>query len=411
MLQFLQEFYHRPDFWALLAIPLVAAFVGWVTNWIAIRMAFQPLGFVGFRGKVLQLGWQGTVPAQAERMAAIIADTTLGRMTNLTELFQEMEPERITRHIVRAMDDRLEEYVDEIMGERNSVLWENLPRMVRRRVYARARRQLPEIMDNIVEDIAQNIEELADLRQMVIRRLVEDKALMVRVFEECGEAELRFAVNSGLVFGLLLGLLQMGFYYFFPQNWVLPAFGFLVGLATNWLALGLIVHPVEPRRFGPFILQGLLLRRKDEVSEKFAEISAQEIINLRNLMLEVLAGPRSERTKAIVKRHLRPLLESSVVRTAVQLALGAEGYASLKHFVAERAVAMSLEPLADVKLSQERGGKVRAIFSERMKAMSNHDFQALVGPVFHEHGRALVMLGAIVGAVAGWLQLVVIFGG
>jgi len=72
------------------------------------------------------------------------------------------------------------------------------------------------------------------------------------------------------------------------------------------------------------------MKRKAEVADKFSEISTIEIVNLQNMMIEVMTGPRSYRTKAIIKKHLRPLLDSGVVRTAIQISIGAEGFADLK---------------------------------------------------------------------------------
>ncbi len=407
MLELLQEIYQRPDFWAFVTIPLVSAFVGWFTNWIAIEMTFWPLEFIGY--KPLRLGWQGIIPSKAVKMAGIVVDNTLAKLASLSELFQQMEPEKIAEHITKSINERVEEYVDEIMMERNAVLWENLPLMVKRRVYQRVRRQLPVMMDNIVEDMAQNIEDLVDLKQMVVKLLGDDKALVVRVFKECGSEELRFVVNSGIWFGFLFGLIQMAVYYFYPANWVLPFFGFIVGYATNWLALNLIFRPLDPMKVGPFTFQGLFLRRKLEVAEKFSEISTLEVVNLKNVMREVLFGPRSDRTKAIIKRHMRPLLESGVVRTAVQLTLGAEGYANLKHIVAEKAAAMSMDPLSDAKFSRERSSIIHDIFRRRMSAMSNAEFQDLLRPAFQEDEWILIMLGAVLGMAAGWVQLVVMF--
>ena len=66
-----------------ICIPLVAAFVGWLTNWLAVQMIFYPIDFVGVGLKrfvtgsiygcdVLQphglIGWQGIVPAKAAKM-------------------------------------------------------------------------------------------------------------------------------------------------------------------------------------------------------------------------------------------------------------------------------------------------------------------------------------------------------
>lgn len=42
----------------------------------------------------------------------------------------------------------------------------------------------------------------------------------------------------------------------------------MVGYITNWLAIKLIFEPVDPVKMGPFVLQGLFLKRQDEVSRR-----------------------------------------------------------------------------------------------------------------------------------------------
>ena len=320
-----------------------------------------------------------------------------------------MEPEKIASHISKSIMGRIDEYVDEIMSEKNAVLWDNLPLMVKRRVYSRVRRQLPSIMDNMVDDMAENIEELLDLKQMVVTLLSGNKALMVRVFKDIGDVELRFVVNSGFYFGFLFGLIQMWAWAVYPKPWVMPFFGFLVGYATNWLALNLIFRPLDPIKVGPVTLHGLFLRRKFEVSDKFAMIATQEVSNLKNLMNEVMTGPRSDRTRAMIKRHMRPLLESGVVRTAVQLTLGAEGYAQIKALVLEKAVAMTIGPLSDPSFNRERAGVIHEIFRDKMRIMSNVEFQDLLRPAFQEDEWILITLGAVLGLLAGYLQYVLMF--
>ncbi len=56
-----------PVWWPLLAIPLINGLVGWITNALAIRMLFGPIERIG----VGVVGWQGVIPAHAERMAGI----------------------------------------------------------------------------------------------------------------------------------------------------------------------------------------------------------------------------------------------------------------------------------------------------------------------------------------------------
>lgn len=71
------------------------------------------------------------------------------------------------------------------------------------------------------------------------------------------QVELAFLVNSGFGFGCMLGLIQMALWVFFELPWTLAAGGAAVGYLTNLIAIKLIFEPVEPTRFGPFVLQAI----------------------------------------------------------------------------------------------------------------------------------------------------------
>ena len=80
------------DFWKHVSIPFVAGLVGWATNWVAIKLTFQPIEFVGLRPF---LGWQGIIPSKAGKMAAIFAESTMFRLGTLGEIFRQMDPDKM----------------------------------------------------------------------------------------------------------------------------------------------------------------------------------------------------------------------------------------------------------------------------------------------------------------------------
>ena len=395
------EFSARPEFWVFVAMPFIAGTIGWITNWLAVQMTFYPVEFIGIRQF---LGWQGIIPSKVEKMASIVVDKTLQKLGSLDEFFREMEPEKIASHISKVTQARVEEYTDEVMSERNAVLWENLPIIVKKRVYQRVNRQIPELMDGLVKDISENIEDLVDLKHMITTLLVDDKKLLNRVFLEVGEPEFRFVINSGFYFGFLFGLIQLAVYIHYPEDWVNPVFGFLVGTATNWLALNVIFRPLNPVQLGPITMHGLFLKRQRDVAATFARLTTQEFMTVKNLMRAVMTGPRSHRTRAIIKKNIRPLVEGGVVRTAAQLTVGMGGYMNLKKAIEAKAIDMSLDPFDDPTFNKERGVVVERLFRERMEALSSEEFQELLRPAFQEDEWILILVGGVLGAVAGLIQ-------
>ncbi len=293
------------ELWKYLSIPVVAAVVGWGTNWVAIKLTFTPLEFVGIRPF---LGWQGIIPSKAAKMARTFANTTMTRLGRLPEVFESMEPEKISAQIQKVILPRMADYTDEIMMRRNPRLWRTTPGLAKDMVYARVRAEMPNLIENLMADIGQQIEDLIDFEHMLTHRLVNDKVLLNRLFLECGEKEFRFIINSGFLFGGLFGLVQLAVWYLYPAWWVLPLFGLLVGWATNWIAINVIFRPLNPVKVGPITVQGLFLKRQTEVAEVWCAIVTRDILTIRSLADAMLFGPRAERTNTLIREHIEPLV-------------------------------------------------------------------------------------------------------
>ncbi len=406
----IEQILNHPEFWKYVSIPFVAGFVGWSTNWLAVKLTFQPLEFLG---KKPFLGWQGIIPSKAEKMANTFVDSTMARLGTLSEVFAQMEPEKISAHINRSISPRMEELTDEVMLDSNPVLWENLLGVVRERVYSRVRDSLPRLVDNLMQEIHTQVEDLVDLKDIIVTRLVADKALLNRLFEEPGSSEFKFIVRSGAYFGFLFGLGQLGVWIFFQNWWILPLFGLLVGLATNWIALNLIFRPLHPKKIGPFTVQGLFLRRQKAVAGVWCRIVTREIFTIKALTRSMINGPKSDRTRSLIKKHMKPLVDESVgiVKPIAQVAVGMEGFARIRERVGELALDVSEDPFDNHIFVEDRATVVEDFLRARMQDLPPDQFQDLLRPCFQEDEWKLVLMGGVLGAAAGFAQLILVFGG
>lgn len=398
-----------PDWWKYATIPVIAGIIGYGTNWVAVKMTFLPLEFIGIPP---YLGWQGIIPSKARKMASIAVESTMSKLGSLSEIVEQMDPERIAERVIETADPLVEEMTAEIAERQNPELWRNLPDPMKRAIYDRVRRKLPVAVDGLMQDVGEQIEHLLDMRMMVIELMADDKDLTNRMFLEAGEAEFRFIVNSGLYFGFALGLVQMGVQIVFDAWWVLPIAGILVGYITNWLALNLIFRPVEPKRIGPFVAHGLFLRRQAEVASVFTRLVTREILTLRNFVDAMLNGPRADRTHALVRKHVRPIVDEAlgIAGPAVRLAVGSREYDSIKDSLETRAIEHAPRAFDDPVFNAERAVVVEQVMRERMLELSSSEFQELLRPAFQEDEIKLILVGAALGGLAGLAQSVLVFG-
>lgn len=399
----------------LLSIPVTAGFIGWLTNWIAVWMTFYPLRFVGSRR--LHLGWQGIIPSKSRRMAGLAVQSILSRLITLPEIFEALEPRRISEHVIAQIDPLLETWVDELMTEHYRLLWANLPVRARREVYQAVHQALPRHIDRLVADVRANVDHLLDLKPVVEDHLERNPVLLNRIFQECGQREFQFLVVSGWYFGAAFGAIQALVWSLFPVWWVLPVGGLVVGYATNWIALNLIFRPLHPVSIAGFRIQGLFLKRQKEVSASFCRIVVQEVVTLQRLIEALLDGAHRERSRALLRRNIKPIVDDVagrmglVTKLAIQAAFGPASFAQIKDSVAAKAEAEAPLPFEDPAFSRERGSRVQALIQSRMELLPPEDFQDLLRPCFQEDELTLILVGAVLGGLAGLAQLWFVFGG
>ncbi len=431
--QLWQTFLQRPDFWAVLSIIPVTAFVTWAHVWMALKMVFFPIHFWGFHIGSIPVGWQGIVPRKAGRISGIITDNTLSKLGSLQEFLDAMDTKDMAHIIGQQVGHELEYLIDEVMMDRNAVLWENMPYAIKRRIYAQANKQLPGVLEDLVVDLTLNVESLVDMREMVVSQMENDRHLMVRMFLKVGQKEINFIWHISALIGIVFGVFQMIVWFVIPWHWTVPFWASVWGFLTNWIAIWMVFNPLEPHyvrypqffertknrkfpwikpvipRIGAYNIQGAFMKRQDEVSDVFAKVVTEELITLKTIMSEMMYGGKKEKTRRIVKRHINEIMETPLVRTTLQLSLGPKEYARLKTDLIDRSIEITMVPISDPEFNASRAQKIFHMFRDRIRELTPKEFQNLLRPAFQEDEWILIILGGVTGFVAGLIHLFVAF--
>jgi uncharacterized membrane protein YheB (UPF0754 family) len=412
-------------------VPFFTGAIGYATNWSGVWMLFWPVRFKGFRlpglaplanvlpRRVQQIpgvmqggvGWQGIIPSRAAKMGSIAVDKGIAKLGSTADFYKRLDQERVVEHVLESMRPDIRDVVERIMRRENPRLWNELPPRFREAVHARVQQQLPTIVCDVMNEIGDNIEQLLDVKLMVIRRMEEQPELCNRVFLEVGRKELRFIVNFGFYFGFAIGIpTAVLTEIVFHQWWLLPLCGVVIGYVTNWLALWMIFEPVDPRRlFGRFTVHGLFIRRQPEVAGVYAGIIAEDVITLENMGQELLHGPRSDRTRQMVEEALRPAVDRAVgpVRPAVRVAMGTREYDAIRDSVAIEGADYAMTPLTDAEFNREQSERLRAMIHERMLELPHADFSDMLRSAMRQDEWLLLLHGAVLGFGGGIVHLLI----
>jgi len=185
-----------------LSIPIAAAIIGYVTNYIGVKMLFYPIKMRGlifhqWDAQPLALfGWQGIVPAKRVVMSSRLVDVTLSKLLNIPVIFRQLNPTQLSDLLINSLGPAVAIF----------------PRFITRFFLRRT-----------CTDVIVNAERVMDLKSLVVNGLTQDPTVLGAFFQRVAHKELQFLIDSGFGFGFLLGLLQMVQWMIYPKDWTLVA--------------------------------------------------------------------------------------------------------------------------------------------------------------------------------------------
>jgi uncharacterized membrane protein YheB (UPF0754 family) len=414
---------------ALITIPFFTGAIGYLTNWTGVLMLFYPVQFKGLRLKALQrlarflprriqqipglmiggIGWQGIVPSRAAKMGSLAVDVGIAKLGTPTEFWKQFDADQMAEQIVSSTRDEMRETVEKIMSREHPQLWSDLPQQVKDLIHQRVIEQLPAIVRELTDQIGENIDQLADVKLMVIKRFEQQPDLANRIFLDMGKRELKFIQNFGFFFGFACGIPVAAITHFITNWWLLPILGVIVGYVTNWFALWMIYEPFEPRTLGPFTIWGLFIRRQPEVADVYARIVSDEILTMENFGKELTEGPRADRTRQLIEAAMLPAVDRATgpARAAVRVAVGTREYDRISRSFAVEPAGHMMTSLGDPEFSRKQSATMRKLIAERMRELPRKDFGALLRTATRQDEWLLLLHGAVLGFAAGMIHFLI----
>jgi uncharacterized membrane protein YheB (UPF0754 family) len=392
-----------------LSMPITSAFVGWLTNWLAIQMTFYPIKFWGIPPYI---GWQGIIPRKAGKMAAKSVELMTTKLIKVEEIFEKVKPEQLAKELAEPMKKVTSELVEEVGRSANQTVWDLTPGAVREQIAKQVNKETGPLLEGAIKEIKRNILAVFDLKSLVIKNLTgKNVVLLNEMFMRCGRKEFTFIALSGIYFGLPFGVLQMAQWYFYQAPWTVPVVGVIVGYYTNWLALKMIFRPLREKKIlGLVKYQGLFLKRQKEVSKEYADIVANKILSPHQVLENFIYGRAAEAFFGVIQSNvIRALAKiEGLAQPILSFAVGSEKYDVLKGLIVQRI--NEAVPKYATKVEGYLGSAMdlEKTLYERLSQLPPEDFEELLRTAFQEDEWILILVGSALGFAVGLIQMLFI---
>jgi uncharacterized membrane protein YheB (UPF0754 family) len=387
-----------------LSMPLVAAFVGWSTKIVALEMIYRPLEFKG----IGPIGWQGIVPRRAGKVGSKTIELLTANLLKPEELVDKIDAAEAVEALRAPLGQAIDDITRDLAEQIRPGLWDSLPAAGRKAVQSRIHAQVPRVTENLLNEMKSDLSRYVDVQFLAVTTLVRNKDKLVKLMRGLGDNAMAFVRRSGIYFGFGIGLVQMFAWALFRNPWIMPAFGFGVGLISDYIALNMLFRPIRPTKIlGLFQFQGLLHAQRDTVTADYARILAEDLFTPEILLDGLLKGPGSDKLFALVAKEVEEAVDAQtgIARPLVVFTVGTQRYRELKDTVVSLILERLPETLHEAQDYAASAIDLENTIVEKMNQLTPEEYESILRPVFKDDEPLMITVGAVLGGFVGELQV------
>lgn len=191
--------------WKTWTVPLIGAFIGWITNWLAIKMLFHPRKPV----KVLFITFHGIFPKNKPRIADKLGTIVQRDLLNFSDIKDRLlDPDALNNfkeEIASRVDDALRDRIEK--STLASILVpEQLIQSVHKTIVDEIEANLPTVIGTSIDKIEQKL----DIQQLVKNKVANfSDEKLEQLLLDITSKEFTFIELIGGVLGFLIGIIQL----------------------------------------------------------------------------------------------------------------------------------------------------------------------------------------------------------
>ncbi|MDN5858531.1 MAG: hypothetical protein L0H84_07895 [Pseudonocardia sp.] len=423
----------------VVSFPIFSAIAGLLTNWTGVLMMFAPTRFTGFYVPGLKtlfpflprklqilptfapggiLGFQGFIPARAEKMASLMVDKAVSKIGSVHDFYRVLDPDAIAAHVATHGKDLFRPLVDDLISREHPQLWRDMTPRMKEIVYSRVEAKIPEISRTAFARIGDNVDQLVDVKLLAVGHLRRHPELLKDIFYGMGAPELRFMVRSGILgapMGLLLALYlhvhdSIPIIGLIPHWLVILVAAAFIGIAVNVIAIKVVFTPGEPQpRYKYLWKHAKLAKRQPQAAADLGHAFAYQVITMPNVTRELVRGPRGDRTSVLIQDVLSkevagimgPL--SSISRAIV----GSSEFEKIQSGAGTAVLEVAPDVVQEATFSKRQAEKIHDFCAEKLRALPPGQFMDMLYSAIEQDAWLLYAHGGILGIVVGAAHLVI----
>ena len=190
----------------LILIPFISAFIGWFTNWIAIKMLFHPKE----PKKILGITFHGIFPKRQVQFAEKLGIMVSKELISFAEIEEKITDPKNIEKMMPIVEAKIDEFLRTRLSDAFPIISMFIGENTINQLKTVFMKELETLFPNMIKSYMKSLESTLDLEKIVAQKVSgfsSDK--MENILNQIMSKEFRFVEIIGAVLGFIIGLFQV----------------------------------------------------------------------------------------------------------------------------------------------------------------------------------------------------------
>lgn len=187
-------------------IPFISAFIGYFTNWIAIKMLFHPKEPVN----ILGFTFQGIFPKRQQQFAQKLGVLVANELLHFDEIADKLKDPEQLEQLTPTIEAHINTFLEVRLKEKIPMIGMFVTGKTLDKIKDGMMEEINTLLPQIISQYTDSLKQKIDIEQMVTDKVANfssDK--LEEILTAIMKKEFRFVEILGGVLGFLIGLLQV----------------------------------------------------------------------------------------------------------------------------------------------------------------------------------------------------------
>ena len=187
------------------------------------------------------------------------------------------------------------------------------------------------------------------------------------------------------------------------NNWLLliPLISAFIGWFTNWVAIKMLFHPKEPKKFLFITFQGVFPKRQRQFAEKLGKLVSTELLSFREIEEKIVNPDNIKKLMPFVESKVDDFLRNKLSDAfpIISMFIGESTINQLKTiFMAELEVIFP-EMIAAYMKNLESQLDLEKMVTEKVYGFSSDKMEAILNQIMTKEFKFIEVTGGVLGFI------------